>query len=57
MDVLLTECTEEQKRSVIIFLRSEDVKTREIYGRIAVKYGDNSSNHREVWEWVGIIGG
>jgi hypothetical protein len=37
----LTECTKEQQRSVVRFLRSEDVTTGDIYGRMTFDYSGN----------------
>jgi len=50
MAAKLTECTKEQRRPVIRFLCSENVKTGGIYERMSIKYGDNSMSQRKVYE-------
>jgi len=48
----LATCTKEEQRSVIRFLRSEDVKPIEIHRRMKVQYGDACLSLQQVYEWT-----
>jgi hypothetical protein len=47
----LATCTKEGQRSVIRFLRSEEVKPIEIHRRMEVQYGDACLPLQQVYEW------
>jgi len=51
MTAPLANCTKEEQRSVIRFLRSEGVKAIEIHGRMEVQYGDACLSLQQVYEW------
>ena len=51
MTAPLANCTKEEQRSVIRFLRSEGVKAIEIHGRMEVQYGDACLSLQQIYEW------
>ena len=48
----LSVCTEEEQRSVIRFLLSEDVSGAEIHRRPSAQYGNSVLPQRDVYEWI-----
>jgi hypothetical protein len=51
MAASLVECAKEEHRSVILFLWSEGVKERKVYGRMTFLYCPNWTRHRNFYEW------
>jgi len=47
----LENCTREEQRSVIRFLRSEGVKPIEIHRRMKFQYSDACLSQQQVYEW------
>ena len=51
MDAPLQECTIEEQRGIVRFLRAE-VKPVEIHHRMLAQYGQSTMSQRKVYEWV-----
>lgn len=52
MGAPLTECSNEEQRSVIQFLWAKTVRTSEICGRVRVCHVNCCMNQTEVHEWM-----
>jgi transposase len=48
----LSFCTNEEQRSVILFLWSEGVSRAEIHRRLLAQYGNSVLPQRSVYEWI-----
>ena len=52
MDAALQDCTIEERRGVVRFLRAEEAKPVEIHRRMLAQYGQSTMSQRKVYEWV-----
>ena len=52
MDAPLQDCTIEEQRGVVRFLRAEGAKPVEIHRRMLAQYGQSTMSERKVYEWV-----
>jgi len=52
MAAKLTNCTKEEQRSVIRFLRAEGVPGAQIHLRMCAQYGDKVLSRRIVYKWI-----
>jgi hypothetical protein len=52
MDAPISKCTISERRAVMRFLWSEEIKPSGIHRRMLVQYGDKCIGQRKVYEWV-----
>ena len=52
MDAPLQDCSIEEQRGVVRFLRAGGVKPVEIHRRMLAQYGQSTVSQRKVSEWV-----
>jgi len=52
MDPPLQDCTIEEQRGVLRFLRAEGVKSVEIHRCMLAEYGQSTMSQRKVYEWM-----